>query len=77
MGITGFVIETQQIFYSNNIFEAEGFTRDIDNLNNIHDLYNFIFCPLFSSNGDILGLVQLHNKEYTHKINETDVEQIQ
>ena len=47
MGISGQVLKTGKICYSNDAYKNARFVPEIDNLSNVSDVISFLIAPVF------------------------------
>jgi len=79
LGVSGIVFETCKIYTCNEAKTDRKYVSDVDNLNSLQDLSNFMICPIFSKTNSAksTGVIQLLNKKLGQRINRFDIEKFE
>jgi len=63
IGITGAVFKGKKIYMSNKASKESKFSPDVDNINSVPDVKNFLIAPIFGEDKNTpIGIVQLYNR---------------
>ena len=73
MGLTALAVKTKESVVVSKGMKDPRFSYDVDNIVQITEIQNLVIVPLVDSDGNLMGVIQMVNKQETNIIPKEDV----